>query len=101
MKLCVDEGQKSLGRCLIAGMILLVVVYYLGSGLVDPDVAGISKTAAIAIGLGSLAAGWFIYDVVVRSPVGQSQPAFAVFALIMTAARRPSGRRPWPQAGRR
>jgi len=70
----------------VAGMILLVLVYYLGSGLIDPDVADISKTAAIAIGLGSLAAGWFVYDGVARSPLGKSQSAFAVFALIMTAA---------------
>jgi uncharacterized membrane protein len=69
----------------VAGMILLVLVYYLGSGLIDPDVADISKTAGVAIGLGSLAAGWFVYDVVVRSRLGKSQSAFAVFALIMTA----------------
>jgi uncharacterized membrane protein len=70
----------------VGGMILLVLVYYLGSGLIDPDVADISKSAGIAIGLGSLAAGWFVYDVVVRSRLGASPSAFAAFALIMTAA---------------
>ena len=70
----------------IAGMVLLVLVYYLGAGLVDPDVANISKHAGIAIGLGALAAGWLIYDVAVQSPLGKSQPVFAVFALAMTAA---------------
>ena len=70
----------------VGGMILLVLVYYLGSGLIDPDVADISQSAGIAIGLGSLAAGWFVYDVVVRSRLGESPSAFAAFALIMTAA---------------
>lgn len=69
----------------LGGMVLLVLVYYLGSGLIDPDVADISKAAAIAIGLGSLAAGWIVYDIAVRSPLGHSQVAFAVFALVMTA----------------
>ena len=38
-------------------------MYYLGSGLIDPDVADISKQVGIAIGLGALVAGWLIYDV--------------------------------------
>ena len=70
----------------LAGMVLMVLVYYMGSGLIDPDVADLSKSAGIAIGLGSLVAGWFIYDLALRSPLGRSQPPFAVFALGMTAA---------------
>jgi uncharacterized membrane protein len=70
----------------LAGMILLVLVYYLGAGLIDPDVADISKAAGIAIGVGSLAAGWLIYDLAVRSSLGKSQAAFAGFGLVMTAA---------------
>jgi uncharacterized membrane protein len=94
------EKQKSLGvsagqvrwfrwealMTWIGGMVLLVLVYYLGSGLIDPDVANISKAAGIGIGLGSIAAGWIIYDVAVRSPLGRSQSGFAVFALVMVAA---------------
>ena len=93
------EKQKSLGvtaeqvrwfrwealMTWIAGMLLLVLVYYVGAGLIDPDVADISKPAGIAIGLGALAAGWVIYDLAVRSPLGKSQGAFAVFGLVMTA----------------
>jgi uncharacterized membrane protein len=70
----------------LAGMVLLVLVYYMGAGLIDPDVADISKGAGVAIGLGTLAAGWLIYDVAVRSPLGRSPAAFAVFALVMMAA---------------
>lgn len=94
------EKQKSLGisasqvrwfrwealMTWLAGFVLLFLVYYLGSGLIDPDVANISQSAGIAIGLGSLAAGWLIYDVAVLSSLGQSQGGFAIFSLIMTAA---------------
>jgi uncharacterized membrane protein len=94
------EKQKSLGvraeqvrwfrweafATWVGGMVLLFLVYYWGSGLIDPDVADISKTTAIAIGLAALAAGWLIYDAAMRSALGRSQSAFAVFALAMTAA---------------
>lgn len=70
----------------LAGMVLLVLVYYLGSGLIDPDVADISKGTGTAIGLGVLILGWLIYDLAIRSPLGKSQAAFAVFAFVMTAA---------------
>jgi uncharacterized membrane protein len=94
------EKQKSLGvtaeqvrwfrwealMTWVAGMLLLVLVYYVGAGLIDPDVADISKPAGIAIGLGALAAGWVIYDLAVRSSLGKSQAAFAVFGLVMTGA---------------
>jgi uncharacterized membrane protein len=69
----------------LAGMVLLILVYYMGSGLVDADVAEISQTAGIAIGLSVLVAGWFIYDMAVRSPLGHSPFSFAIFALGMTA----------------
>jgi uncharacterized membrane protein len=94
------EKQKSLGvppeqvhwfrwealMTWLGGMVLLVLVYYLGSGLIDPDVADISKEAGIAIGLGALAVGWLIYDVALLSPLAKSQAAFAVFGLVMTTA---------------
>jgi uncharacterized membrane protein len=70
----------------VAGMLLLFLVYYAGSGLIDPDVANISKPIGIAIGLGALIGGWLIYDVAVRSPLSQSSTAFAAFAVIMIAA---------------
>src|SRR5260370_40980350 len=70
----------------LSGLVLLVLVYYVGDGLIDPDVADIPKQAGIAIGLGALVAGWFIYDLAVGSPVGKSQAALAGFGLVMTAA---------------
>jgi len=70
----------------LAGVILLVLVYYVGDGLIDPDVADISKGAGIAIGVGAMVAGWIIYDLTVRSALGKSPTAFAAFGLVMTAA---------------
>ena len=93
------EKQKSLGvapeqvrwfrwealTTWLAGVILLVLVYYLGDGLIDPDVADISKQTGIAIGVGAMVAAWIIYDLAVRSPLGKSEIAFAGFGLVMTA----------------
>jgi uncharacterized membrane protein len=67
----------------ISGMVLLVLVYYSSSGLIDPDVAQISQAQGIAIGLAVLAGGWIVYDLALRSPLGRSEAAFAVFSLMM------------------
>jgi uncharacterized membrane protein len=69
----------------LAGAVLLVLVYYMGSGLVDPDVADISRNTAIAICIGAILGGWIIYDVAMLSPLGKSQSAFIIFAFLMTA----------------
>jgi uncharacterized membrane protein len=70
----------------VSGMVLLGLVYYSNSGLVDPDVAEISQARGIAIGLAVLAAGWVVYDLALRSPLGRSETGFALFFLIVIAA---------------
>lgn len=70
----------------LGGIVLLILVYYLGSGLIDTDVADISKAEGIAIGIGAIIAGWLIYDAAVRSPLGKPPTAFVLFAFVMTAA---------------
>lgn len=70
----------------LSGMVLLFLVYYSSSGLVDADVANISQGAAMAIGLAVLAGGWALYDLAVRSFLGKSEVMFAVFSLVTTAA---------------
>jgi uncharacterized membrane protein len=69
----------------LSGMVLLVLVYYLGGALIDPDVANISQMEGTLIGLGVLAVGWAIYDFAVRSPIGRSERAFTVLAIIAIA----------------
>jgi uncharacterized membrane protein len=49
----------------LSGMALLVVVYYLGSRAVLAG-AGLSHAEAVAIGLGSIAGGWALYEVMQR-----------------------------------
>jgi len=69
----------------LSGMILLVLVYYSSSGLIDPDIADISQARGIMIGLAVLVGGWFVYDLALRSPLGKSEAAFAGFSLVMVA----------------
>lgn len=69
----------------LSGMLLLFLVYYLSSGLIDPDVAAISQALGIAIGLAVLAGGWVVYDLAAQSPLGRSEAVFAVFSLLMIA----------------
>lgn len=69
----------------LSGMLLLVLVYYSSSGLIDPDVADISQGRAIAIGLAVIAAGWLVYDLALRSPLGRSETVFALFSLLTIA----------------
>lgn len=70
----------------LSGLVLLTLVYYASSGLIDPDVAQISQGRGVAIGIAVLVGGWWIYDLAVRSILGKSEAGFAVFALLMTAA---------------
>jgi uncharacterized membrane protein len=69
----------------LSGIILLFLVYYSSSGLIDPDVAAISQGRGIAIGLAVLAGGWIIYDLAVRSPLSKSEVAFALFSFLALA----------------
>ncbi|HEX8457804.1 MAG TPA: urate hydroxylase PuuD [Pyrinomonadaceae bacterium] len=72
----------------LSGMVLLVVVYYLGGALVDPDVRDIGTGAAIGFSVGLLVAGWVVYDLLMLSPLGRNETAFAAvaYALLVGAA---------------
>src|SRR5688572_3853743 len=72
------------GTTWLSGFALLVLVYYLGGGaLVDPDVCDISVPAAVALGIGVLIAGGVVYDVMMLSPLGRNEKAFAVVAYLL------------------
>jgi uncharacterized membrane protein len=72
------------GTTWLSGFGLLIVVYYLGGGaLIDPDIADISLTTAIAIGVGLLVAGGLVYDLLMLSPLGKHEIAFAVVAYVL------------------
>jgi uncharacterized membrane protein len=68
----------------LRGFALLILVFYLGGGaLVDRDMYDISVGSAVALGLGVIFASGFIYDVMMASPLGRNEKAFAVVAYIL------------------
>jgi len=71
----------------ISGMFLLMLVYWYGADvyLIDRSVADLSPTAAVAIAIAILASGWFVYDLLCKSPLGRNENAFAVVLLLLTA----------------
>ncbi len=69
----------------LSGMVLLFLVYYSSSGLLDPDIADISQARGIAIGLAVLMGGWIVYDLALRSPLGRSEAMFAAFSVLIIA----------------
>jgi uncharacterized membrane protein len=69
----------------LSGIVLLFLIYYSSSGLIDPDVARISQSAGIVIGVAFIVLGWEVYDLALRSPLGRSEKNFAIFALLMVA----------------
>src|SRR6266550_5708711 len=72
------------GMTWLSGMLLLVVVYYIGGGaMIDRDIADISVTQAVGLGVGLLIASWVVYDLMMLSPLGKNEKAFAVVAYIL------------------
>ncbi|HXY99428.1 MAG TPA: urate hydroxylase PuuD [Stellaceae bacterium] len=71
----------------ISGVLLLIVVYYLGGGvfLIDPEQSSIGLPAAVLIGLGTLALGWLIYDFLWRSPLAQKPALAAAISFLLLA----------------
>ena len=73
----------------VTGFALLVVQFYFDASiwLVDQAVMPLDSWEAVAISIGSLFAGWFVYDVICRSRAGSNAVVLAcvVFALIVLA----------------
>jgi len=68
----------------LSGFALLVLLYYLGGGLlVDPDVRDISVGAAVALGIGVIIACGVIYDAMMASPLGRHEKLFAAIAYVL------------------
>jgi uncharacterized membrane protein len=69
------------GTTWLSGFALLVLIYYLGGGaLIDRDVRDISVGTAVAVGIGVIVLCGFVYDVMMLSPLGRNEQAFAVIA---------------------
>ena len=70
----------------ISGIFLLGIVYYTGSGvyLIDSQIADLSYGMAISISLGSILAGWLVYDFLWASSLGEKGwlPVIISFVLL-------------------
>jgi uncharacterized membrane protein len=71
-------------------MFMLVLIYYIKADiyLIDKSVANLTHLGAVATGLGFLAIGWLVYDILCRTPLGKNEPVFAalLFGLSTGAA---------------
>ncbi|MBA5636475.1 urate hydroxylase PuuD [Duganella sp. LX20W] len=74
----------------LSGIALLTIAYYFNAQamMIDKQVADIGSWQAVGIGVGTLVAGWTVYDLLCRSPLGQRELPFGIviFALIVAAA---------------
>lgn len=71
----------------ISGVLLLIVVYYLGGGvfLIDPGESAVGLPVAVLIGLGTLAVGWLVYDFLWRSPLAHHPRLAAAISFLLLA----------------
>lgn len=58
----------------LSGFAMLCVVYYAGAGLflIDPNVLAMSVPTGILLSLATICVGWVVYDLLCRSPLGNS-----------------------------
>ena len=57
----------------LSGIFLLALIYWYGAEvyLIDRDIAPISQLDAVVLGAGTIVVGWFVYDLLCRSPLGR------------------------------
>jgi uncharacterized membrane protein len=69
----------------LTGMFLLALIYWYGAELylINPAVAELSVPAAILISILSIAGGWFVYDLLCRSPLGRNDAVLGVVLLLL------------------
>ncbi|HZP18694.1 MAG TPA: urate hydroxylase PuuD [Bauldia sp.] len=74
----------------VTGFALLVLQYYWNADafMIDRAVMPLLPSQAVVISLASLAAGWFLYDRLCKSPIGRNTPLLAaiLFVTIVLAA---------------
>jgi uncharacterized membrane protein len=72
----------------LSGFFLLVLLYYMGGGLIDVGVRDIGVWTGTAIGLGVIIGGWLVYDLILHPLLGGNEKLFAVvaYALIVCVA---------------
>ena len=69
----------------LSGMVLLVLIYYMGGALLDESVADISLALGIIIGVSVITLGWELYHYLVRESLFRSDLAFSIVSLALVA----------------
>lgn len=70
----------------LSGFALLNLVYYHGGLMVDPIDPRVSPLVAGGIGVGTLIAGWIVYDLLARTRLVEHDAAFAAVTLVLIVA---------------
>ncbi|HSE13050.1 MAG TPA: urate hydroxylase PuuD [Rudaea sp.] len=72
----------------LSGMFLLCLLYFAQAELylIDPNIAALSKPAAIAIAVAFLAGGWLVYDLLCRSALGRNDRALGLAVALLAGA---------------
>ena len=71
----------------ISGMFLLALVYWYGAEvyLIDPTVMDLSAAAAVGVAVLILVVGWFVYDLLCKSPLGAKESWLGVALFLLTS----------------
>ena len=72
----------------LSGIFLLGLVYFVGAEvyLIDRTVAELSVAAAVGIAIAFIVGGWFVYDLLCKSPLAQNANVFAIVLLVLCGA---------------
>ncbi len=70
----------------LSGMVLLVLVYWIGGTMVDSSIADIANWKAVTIGVVVIFLGWGVYDGMMKSPIGRSERTAAIVGFALIAA---------------
>lgn len=68
------------------GMLLFIVVYYMGGIMIDATVSSLTNGQAVALSMGLLAAGWIVYDLLWISPLAKSEPVAVAISFLLIVA---------------
>jgi uncharacterized membrane protein len=64
----------------MSGLLLLILVYYMGGLLIDNEPGKPSFAVAAAIGVGTILVGWKVYDLLWLSPLAKNEPVAIVIS---------------------
>jgi uncharacterized membrane protein len=72
----------------MSGMAMLALVYWYGAEvyLINSAVADLSVAQAVGISIAYIVGGWFVYDVLCKSPLARDTRVFAIVLMLLCSA---------------